>query len=392
MQLSATEGAATGRSETRVAGQAFAAIRKQEGKSDQSSTGKLLQHLEVNRVRHCVLPAGTSETAGSCIAVPAADLPALIRACRTLKDVKLVRASGEGGTCRIVMENPADLARRYSGIAVFSHIHESAFTQVPHGTGFSPVKVKSAPLSSLPPMACHSAAQPWIRWQAAWDKTSHRLHQAWQTLLAWVRPNGIFCVVLGPDGVGKSTTIQMLQAELQELLGPCTKQRWRPGFIRRVKPDPSRRLPHARPLRGAFGSVLFVLWVALDFTLGYAVRGYPAMVRSQTILFDRYFHDILIDPKRYGYTGPIWLPRLIGRVIPPRRALFIILDAEEGVILSRKQELPPEELSRQRKSYKAFGANTPRSVIVNTERSVDETVTEIVASIFETLTLGNRPN
>ena len=195
-------------------------------------------------------------------------------------------------------------------------------------------------------------------------------------------PKGLFVVVLGPDGVGKSTTIQHLQLELQRLFGSCRKERWRPGLIRRVAPDTGNRIPHAKSLRRPLGSALSVLGLALDFSIGYLVSSRPAIARSEAIIFDRYFHDLLIDPKRYRYAGPMWLPQLLSRLIPPRRPVFVVLDADEDLILSRKQELPLHELRRQRVAYKTFAARMPHSMIIRTDQPVKNIVSEIVANIM----------
>jgi thymidylate kinase len=220
-------------------------------------------------------------------------------------------------------------------------------------------------------------------------RDSHKMVPALRHVQAWLRPNGLFCVVLGPDGVGKSTTIKHLHLELQALLGPCRKERWRPGVIRKVTPGTSNRMPHAKSPRGSILSILSVLGLALDFNIGYVVSAYPAMVRSETIIFDRYFHDLLVDPKRYRYTGPMWLPRLISRFVPPRKAIFIILDANEEVILNRKQELPLHELQRQRAAYRIFGSLMPDSMIISTEKPLDEIVSEVINNIMGILATRN---
>jgi hypothetical protein len=77
---------------------------------------------------------------------------------------------------------------------------------------------------------------------------------------------------------------------------------------------------------------------------------------SGLIMFDRYFQDLLVDPIRYRYGGPMWLPRLLNAFVPPPDLLLLVLDAAEEVILSRKRELPPVELRRQRASYQSGAA------------------------------------
>ena len=125
-----------------------------------------------------------------------------------------------------------------------------------------------------------------------------------------------------------------------------------------------------------------ILGLALDFSVGYLVSAHPAMVRSEAVIFDRYFHDLLIDPKRYRYAGPMWLPHLLSRWIPPHRAIFVVLDADEELILSRKQELPLHELKRQRLAYKAFAARVPKAMIIRTDKPVGEIVSEIIVNIL----------
>ncbi len=198
----------------------------------------------------------------------------------------------------------------------------------------------------------------------------------------WLFPKGLFLVVLGPDGVGKSTTIRCLQLELEKHFGHCRTERWRPGLIRKVTPDTGNRIPHAKVPRGPVSSAIAILGLALDFSLGYVVSAHPAMARSEAVIFDRYFHDLLIDPKRYRYAGPMWLPHLLSRWIPPRQAIFVVLDADEDLILSRKQELPLHELKRQRLAYKAFAARVPQAMIIRTDKPVDEIVSEIVVNIL----------
>jgi len=214
------------------------------------------------------------------------------------------------------------------------------------------------------------------------DGHSAGLGSALAYLRKWFVPGGVFLVVLGPDGVGKSTTIRYLQIELEKLFGVCRTERWRPGLIRKVAPDTGHRIPHAKIPRGPIGSVVSVLGLALDFNVGYVLAAHPAMARSEVVIFDRYFHDLLIDPRRYRYAGPMLLPRLLSRWIPPRRAIFVVLDAEEELVLNRKQELPLDELRRQRLAYKAFAERMPQSMLIRTDRPVVDVVSEIVDNVI----------
>lgn len=315
----------------------------------QTAIQALLAQLKLSRVRHQAFN-GTVEPY---IAIHPDDIDTLRQACRTLEQVRLIRTEGADGESRVILEDIGDGKRRYSALRVV-------------------------------PISNHNGTpRSFLRSTGAALKTF--FHQA----RAWVYPEGLFCVVLGPDGVGKSTTVQHLQRELEALFGSCRKQRWRPGIIRKVAPDSTNRMPHAKPQRGPIISTFFVLGLALDFSLGYAVSAYPAMARAETIIFDRYFHDILIDPRRYRYSGPMRLAQFLSRLTPPRKALFIILDAEEAVILGRKQELTPHELRRQLRAYRAFSSQSPDSMIITTDKPVDEIVAEIIDKILAVLASRN---
>ena len=56
------------------------------------------------------------------------------------------------------------------------------------------------------------------------------------------------------------------------------------------------------------------------------------------MLFDRYHGDLLVDPRRYRYGGPMSLARLIVRFMPQPDLVFF-LDATPEILLARKQEV-----------------------------------------------------
>ena len=334
----------------------------------------LLENLETHGVRFYATQEGEQCPQDRLLLIHPDDIEDLVAVCRQLKQVRLVRRIGTETIFQIVLEDTHEGEREYSAVNVIleSCLRETARHPFEGTTNSSPVNSRGSNRKT--------ATMGWMRSQIRVTRLRAQ---------AWLRPNGLFCVMLGPDGVGKSTTIESLQRELESLFGPCRKRRWRPGVIRKVAPDTLNRMPHAKSQRGWLTSTLFVLGLAMDFSIGYAAIARPSMTRSETVIFDRYYHDLLIDPRRYRYSGPRWLPHLIARFIPPREALFIILDANAEVILRRKQELPMLELERQRSAYRAFSAGARNSIIVNTERPVKEIVGEIVDKILAVLASRN---
>jgi thymidylate kinase len=134
------------------------------------------------------------------------------------------------------------------------------------------------------------------------------------------------------------------------------------------------------------GSIVALFGIFLDYWLGFALVLRPFLARSGLIVFDRYYHDLLVDPIRYRYGGPMWLAKFLGRFIPPPDLLFLVLDAGEEVIFSRKREVPPEELRRQREGYRQFTLGAQRATLVNTDRGIEQTLGEAAQFIVEFLT------
>ena len=134
--------------------------------------------------------------------------------------------------------------------------------------------------------------------------------------------------------------------------------------------------PHDVPPRGMLGSIVALFGVLLDYWLGFAFALRPFLVRSGLIVFDRYYHDLLVDPIRYRYGGPMWLAKFLGRLIPPPDLLFLVLDAGDEVILSRKREVSPGELRRQREGYRQFTLGAKRATMINTDRGIEQTLEE----------------
>lgn len=194
-----------------------------------------------------------------------------------------------------------------------------------------------------------------VRWQAL-------RHDTWNTVLRWLRfwraevrlrlrPPVPWVVFLGPDGSGKSSIVAALKLRLAAGFSGVSTHHWRPRFLLSSRGGgyPATD-PHGTPPRGTLASSLKLAFLLLDWTLGY--WGYLIHLRAKgyLVLFDRNYHDLLVDMRRYRYGGPRWMARLVGRLVP-RADLLILLDAPPEIFQARKQEVPLEETSRQREAY-----------------------------------------
>jgi thymidylate kinase len=200
------------------------------------------------------------------------------------------------------------------------------------------------------------------------------------------QPTGLSLVFLGPDGVGKSTLVTGLLDALKSAFRRDHTFHWRPGVILPIRDgDGGLANPHDQPCRGPLLSVLFLLGFFVDFWAGHILCVRPLLARSGLVIFDRYYYDILVDPKRYRYAGPQWLLRVMAHLLPRRDELVLVLDAPEEVILSRKRQLSEVELRRMRVEYRQLNTRLKQSHLIETQHGPEQTLALASRIIFDFL-------
>jgi thymidylate kinase len=164
-----------------------------------------------------------------------------------------------------------------------------------------------------------------------------------------------FIAFLGCDGSGKSAVIQGLAARLVADGHKVTYGHWRPKPFAAsgVYSSSATNDPHGQVPRGFASSILKLAWLWFNWWVAW-LKFLRRNSRNDYVLFDRYHGDLLVDPKRYRYGGPMWLAKLASRLMPkPDKVIF--LDADPDILLSRKQEVSREALVRSRVNYEAAG-------------------------------------
>lgn len=114
------------------------------------------------------------------------------------------------------------------------------------------------------------------------------------------------------------------------------------------------------------------VWQA-RYLFGWLTTLYPAKVRSTLLLFDRYYHDLLVDPRRYRFRGPMWLARWAGRMVPAPD-LWLVLDAPPEILQRRKQEVPLAETARQSEAYRQLAARLHDAHIIDATQPLERVV------------------
>jgi thymidylate kinase len=204
----------------------------------------------------------------------------------------------------------------------------------------------------------------------------------------WKNPTGMWIAVLGPDGSGKSTVIEQLQAALAPGFRRTARFHLRPRLLPGSKASAIANTdPHGQKPRGVAASALKLVYFWADYVVGYWGRVRPLLVRYTLVVFDRYYCDLLIDPRRFRSRAPRWLARAIAALIP-MPDLMLILDAPAEVLQARKQEVTAEESARQVEAYREFASSRAargRAVLVDAARPVDEVVHACVEQALEVM-------
>lgn len=200
-----------------------------------------------------------------------------------------------------------------------------------------------------------------------------------------VQPTGAWVAFMGPDGCGKSLILKAVSGEFAPSFRNVRYYHLRPRLVGR-KPANQGPVtdPHGQPPRGVIASVAKVIDLWVDYTLGYAARILPGMIRTELALFDRCFYDLLVDSKRIRYGGPPWLLRAAAQ-LSPGPDLVILLDAPPEVLWARKREVPLEEVTRQRAAYLELARSLRSAVVVNSAQLPEDVIRDAVTAIVDHL-------
>jgi thymidylate kinase len=166
---------------------------------------------------------------------------------------------------------------------------------------------------------------------------------------------GCFIVLVGPDGVGKTSVARAL---IDEHPGPTGYFHFRPPVRPRLAARPPREVPQ-KPDKHAPPGPSWMGWSRLAYSVltgwaGYLLRVRPATRRGALVVADRWLYGYIGQPRPLRFAGPEFLARGALRVMP-RPDVTVYLSAPAEVIVQRKRELTIGEV----RAEQARWANLP---------------------------------
>lgn len=209
-------------------------------------------------------------------------------------------------------------------------------------------------------------------WKRRWDRI-------WS-------PTGLVLCILGPDGSGKSTIIELLSRRLEGVARSVSRYHLYPPLKSGAEKIDAQVIvnPHSKPARNKTSSLLKLIYMLFRYNVGWCRSVWWPRRRSRIIFFDRYYYDVIADPARYRNSAPNWVVRLLSRFVPPPDITFV-LDAHPNTIRARKIEVSYEENVRQQIAYAELVKLLENAYLVDVDRPPKDIADYIEAVVMKQL-------
>ena len=216
------------------------------------------------------------------------------------------------------------------------------------------------------------------------SRIKYSLNQSFKLGRLFKQP-GYTIAFLGTDGAGKSTVINAITPILNDAFHHGVRyEHMRPNhfpslavFMGKNKADGPSTVcsnPHASKPSGWVGSLFRVSYYMLDYTWGYFRKVFlDKAFKTHVWLFDRYFYDYLIDPRRAKVSLPQWILQLYSFFVPVPD-IILCLGGDPQKIFVRKSETSLEEVIRQTDALRDFCNHNSKAVWVDTTIAPQESI------------------
>ncbi len=201
-----------------------------------------------------------------------------------------------------------------------------------------------------------------------------------------VYPRGKFVVLVGLDGAGKTTFARKFAGRLAN--DPrCRGIRyfhWIPTLFGNQFPWPSfKETPRKAPTEGGVQAILSVVRLCKNLAsarLVYHTRLLPCLRQGKHVVVDRFLYNYWLDPVSLCYNGPK-LALKFAEWAMPKPDFLLSLEAEAETLLSRKQELTPAEIERQKLLLAALPMRGVQKVVLDARLSPEALVEKAISTL-----------
>ena len=181
----------------------------------------------------------------------------------------------------------------------------------------------------------------------------------------------IIISIMGVDGVGKTTLAKNLHKSIKK----SEYLHFKPYILfldrRTVIKNPQHKMRSSRVI-----SFLRLLSWLVSYKIFFLKKKL-----KKIYIFDRYAHDVIVDPLRYRQNLPLKLTTIILNFFP-KPDLWIFLNSSLKTIKSRKLELSDKELRRQIREYNKFFKNKKNVIMLNSNIKKKKLTNKILKKIM----------
>ncbi len=199
---------------------------------------------------------------------------------------------------------------------------------------------------------------------------------------------GIFAVLVGLDGAGKTTFARNLCQASTEKTGFAAIRyfHWMPKQGNAEFPWPTTvETPRKAPRSSVLSSLVSLVRLGrhlIQANSRHILVTAPAVRRGELVLIDRFIYNYWLDPTSVKYSGPAWGLRL-ATILMPKPDLILSLEADADTILGRKNELTRQEIATQTDRLHRLPLRGTRLVIINAAQLPDQVVDDAVRALHQ---------
>lgn len=203
------------------------------------------------------------------------------------------------------------------------------------------------------------------------------------------RPPGVFVVLLGADGSGKSAVARPLAERLGDhLRGRSWHFHWKPVAVARSSTATAAE-PYRREPRGLWLSLPHLARHWLEFVVGGWLWLIPRLAAGGSVIGERYYQDMWLDPRRYRLAVPPKLIRIGANCVLSPDVVLCLL-APVDILRTRKKEVEPEETRAQQDAIRRYAGADAAAFVVDSSRPLDEVVDACETIVFDRLLARDR--
>lgn len=195
-----------------------------------------------------------------------------------------------------------------------------------------------------------------------------------------IHPTGVFVVLLGVDGAGKTTIAEELKARSTVAYRRIKHYHSRVRVLKDISQIKSGNAPIAasnphgnKRKSGKTVSVMKFGYYLLDFLIGNVIIT-KAKIQSSLVLIERYYYDYSIDKVRYNLNLSDRFIKFFGHLVKKPDVIFI-LTGDSQILYKRKYEISVEEIQEQKSRFTEVFKDNPKAIFIDTTvNSIDECV------------------